>query len=450
MVWVERCIHERIPAAQGTDSLAEAADGQAEFGSLIAAILASRANAIAVTGASPIRGSRRDAPMPHIRPKTTKRGLLTAGGSGKRIYAIDLPVVRVTRMRPRSTISDVAKAAGVSTTTVSRYLNKRLNLPAGTVQRVESAIHRLDYRPNVNAQRLLKGATNVIGIATPDIANPFYAELASAVEERAAEVGYSVILCSTRNRLDQELIYLERLAARHVDGLLFLTNHGDDGTLRRAIGQRGDLVLLDEDVPGLSVPKIFVENEIGGFIATERLVDAGHSRIAHITGPENLFSARERHEGYRRALARAGLKAHSELRLFGRYDRAFGREAADRLLSLRAPPTAIFAASDYLVLGVLDALREHGLSCPSDISIVGFDDMPFASLLDPPITTIRQPIRLMGERGVDALVARLENLKDAPEPLRLPVTLVERASVGPPASKIRRSEPASNMGRGRM
>jgi LacI family transcriptional regulator len=353
-------------------------------------------------------------------------------------------------MRPRSTISDVAKAAGVSTTTVSRYLNKRLNLPAGTVQRVESAIRRLDYRPNVNAQRLLKGATNVIGIATPDIANPFYAELASAVEERAAEVGYSVILCSTRNRLDQELIYLERLAARHVDGLLFLTNHGDDGTLRRAIGRRGDLVLLDEDVPGLSVPKIFVENEIGGFIATERLVGAGHSRIAHITGPENLFSARERHEGYRRALARAGLKAHSELSLFGRYDRAFGREAAGRLLSLRAPPTAIFAASDYLVLGVLDALREHGLSCPTDISIVGFDDMPFASLLDPPITTIRQPIRLMGERGVDALVARLENLKDAPEPLRLPVSLVERASVGPPASKIRRSAPASNMGRGRV
>jgi LacI family transcriptional regulator len=117
---------------------------------------------------------------------------------------------------------------------------------------------------------------------------------------------------------------------------------------------------------------------------------------------------------------------------------------------LRAPPTAIFAASDYLVLGVLDALREHGLSCPTDISIVGFDDMPFASLLDPPITTIRQPIRLIGERGVDALVARLENLKDAPEPLRLPVSLVERASVGPPASKIRRSAPASNMGRGRM
>jgi LacI family transcriptional regulator len=328
-------------------------------------------------------------------------------------------------------------------TTVSRYLNKRLNLPADTTLRIESAIRRFDYRPNVNAQRLLKGSTNVIGIATPDIANPFYAELASSVEERAAEFGYGVILCSTRNRLDQELACLERLAARHVDGLIFLTNHGDDGTLRQAIGKRRDLVLLDEDVRGLSVPKIFVENENGGFLATKRLADAGHVWIAHVTGPNNLFSVQERYTGYRRALAEYGLEKHSGLVFFGRYDRPFGREAANRLLSLRNPPTAIFAASDYLVLGVLDALRERGLSAPRDLSLVGFDDMPFASLLDPPITTISQPIRLMGERGVDALIARLGDSSDTPEAERLPVELVERASVGPPARDGWRAAPVS-------
>jgi LacI family transcriptional regulator len=341
-------------------------------------------------------------------------------------------------MATRSTINDVAKAAMVSTTTVSRYLNKRLSLPAETLERIERAIRDLDYRANVNAQRLISGATNVIGIATPDIGNPFYAALASAVEERAATFGYSVILCSTRNRLDQELGHIERLAARHVDGLLFLTNHGDDGSLRRAIGRRTDLVLLDEDVPGLDVPKIFVENENGGFVATRRLIEAGHTRIAHISGPKNLFSVRERHAGYRRALGESGLAPRAELVAFGRYDRAFGFEAAERLLSLPNPPTAIFAASDYLVVGVLDALRARGLCAPDDLSIVGFDDMPFASLMDPPITTIRQPIRLMGERGVEALVERLKNAEHNPEPVRLRVTLVERASVGPPAAEKRR------------
>jgi LacI family transcriptional regulator len=349
-------------------------------------------------------------------------------------------------MATRSTIRDVAKAAMVSTTTVSRYLNKRLTLPAQTRERVERAIRDLDYRANVNAQRLISGDTHMIGIATPDIGNPFFAALASAVEERAAALGYGVILCSTRNQLEQELRHIERLAARHLDGLLFLTNHGDDGSLRRAIGRRRDLVLLDEDVPGLDAPRIFVENENGGFIATRRLIEAGHTRIAHVSGPKNLFSVRERYAGYRRALGESGLTTRPEWIALGRYDRAFGFEAAERLLSLPHPPTAIFAASDYIVFGVLDALRSRGLSAPDDLSIVGFDDMPFASLTDPPITTIRQPIRLMGERGVDALVERLKNAGYDPEPERLRVTLVERASVGPPASKARRGAPARELG----
>lgn len=337
----------------------------------------------------------------------------------------------------RTTIRDVAQAARVSTTTVSRYINKNITLPDDTAARIDRAILELRYRPNVVAQRLLKGATEIIGLATPDIGNPFFAELASAVEARAAEHGYSVILCSTGNRLDQELSHLERLASRHADGLLFLTSHGDDGTLRRAFEGRRNIVLVDEDIQGLDVPKIFVENERGGYLAARCLLEAGHSRIAHISGPPNLFSVRERADGFRRALRESGLALPDEFVLFGRYDRAFGREAAQRLLSLPMPPTAIFAASDYLVMGVLDALRELGLSSPRDISLVGFDDTPFASLLAPPITTVRQPIRLMGERGVDALIARIKGEDGTVRPERLPVTLIERASVAPPAATAR-------------
>lgn len=332
----------------------------------------------------------------------------------------------------KSTIHDVARAALVSTTTVSRYLNNNLRLPIETTTRIDQAIHELRYRPNVLARRLLKGATEVIGLATPDIGNPFFAELASAVEARAAAAGYSVILCSTGNRLEQELIYLERLASRHVDGLIFLTNHGDDGTLRRAFVDRRNIVLLDEDIQGLDVPKVFVENEHGGYLATQCLLAAGHERIAHVSGPPNLFSVRERAAGFRRALAEHRVEAPKDYVIFGRYDRDFGHEAAARLLALAEPPTAIFAASDYLVMGILDGLRELGLSAPEDLSLVGFDDMPFASLLNPPITTVRQPIRALGERGVDALIARISKIDEPTTRERLPVTLIERASVGAP------------------
>jgi LacI family transcriptional regulator len=362
----------------------------------------------------------------------------------KTVYANDLPAIfeagaddlerRDAGMarESKSTIHDVAQAAGVSATTVSRYLNNSLRLPVETTTRIDQAIDALRYRPNVLARRLLKGATEVIGLATPDIGNPFFAELASAVEARAAALGYSVILCSTGNRLEQELIYLERLASRHVDGLIFLTNHGDDGTLRRAFVDRRNIVLLDEDIQGLDVPKVFVENERGGYLATKCLLAAGHRRIAHVSGPPNLFSVRERAAGFRQAMVKYGLDTSDDYMLFGRYDREYGHEAATRLLALPRPPTAIFAASDYLVMGILDALRDLGLSAPEDLSLVGFDDMPFSSLLDPPITTVRQPIRALGERGVDALIARINKIDEPAVRERLPVTLIERASVGAP------------------
>jgi LacI family transcriptional regulator len=332
----------------------------------------------------------------------------------------------------KSTIRDVAQYAGVSTTTVSRYINKSLLLPTETTGRIDSAIRELRYRPNVLAQRLLKGATETIGLVTPDIGNPFFAELASSVEARARAHGFSVILCSTGSQLDQELAYLERLASRYADGLLFLTNHGDDGTLRRALEGRHNVVLLDEDIGGLDVPKVFVENERGGYLATQCLIEAGHTRIAHVTGPRNLFSVLEREKGFHLAMKEKGIRVREEYLTFGRYDRAYGREAAAYLLSLPEPPTAVFAASDYLVMGILEVLRDSGLSSPRDVSLVGFDDMAFASLLDPPITTIQQPIRLLGERGVDVLVGRI-NGNDRPAALdRLPVTLIKRESVGPP------------------
>src|SRR3569623_479447 len=187
-------------------------------------------------------------------------------------------------------LQEVAQTAGVSKTTVSRYLNKSIALPAATIARIDAAIARHDYRPNGLARRLSTGRTEASGPVVPEIREPFFAELASAVEDEADRHGYTIFISSTRSDRDRELASLDRLRDHHVDGLIMLTNTADDGTLARAMARRRNLVLLDEDIPGVTVPKVFDENEAGGCRATRYLLDAGHRSIGYLGGPTSLIS----------------------------------------------------------------------------------------------------------------------------------------------------------------
>ncbi|CAB3793973.1 HTH-type transcriptional repressor CytR [Pararobbsia alpina] len=336
-----------------------------------------------------------------------------------------------------STIRDVAEHASVSKATVSRYLNRSLALPPETAKRIDDAIRALNYRQNSLARRLSLGSSETIGLAMPDVANPFFAEIADEVELAASKLGYGVALCITRNQLERESLYLRWLDTRHLDGLILVTNRPDDGTLRTLIGERRNIVLIDEDVPGTEVPKVFVDNVEGGYLATRHLIEAGHRRIGHITGPKALLTVQERFDGYRRALAQADIAFDATLVRFGAYERQFGHDAAVDLLDLPSPPTAVFASSDYLAVGMLEALRDRQLEVPRDMSIVGFDDMEFANLLMPPISTLRQSARDLGRTGVEMLLERLagkrQGATDTPPTVhRLPVRLIERASVARP------------------
>ncbi len=335
----------------------------------------------------------------------------------------------------KSTIRDVALEAGVSPATVSRFLNNTIELPEATGRRITAAVARLNYRPNLLAKRLSLGSSQMIGLVTPDIANPFFAALAAAAEDEASRLGYSVLLSSTLGARAREIANIEQLAARHVDGLIIMTNRPDDGSLAGYLAGRRDVVLLDEDIPGADVPKIFVENEVGAYAATRHLIEAGHRAIGHIGGPVDLFSARERHAGFARAMAEAGLPIADEHVFLGRYEQSWGSAAIRAFMSERKPPTAVFTSSDYIAIGALKALREMGLSVPADLSIVSFDDMPFADLLDPPLTTVRQPADEMGRRGVRALIGLIKGEFVAPQQ-RLPTELIQRHSVG-----LRRSRP---------
>jgi LacI family transcriptional regulator len=328
-------------------------------------------------------------------------------------------------------IHDVALSAGVSPTTVSRYLNKRIDLPAPTAARIDAAIAQLDYRPNLLARRLSTGRSEAIGLVTPEIANPFFAELAAAVEDEAERNGYAVFMSSTRGDAAREVASLKRLSDRHVDGMILMTNRPDDGSLGGLIGDGAKVVLIDEDIPNVHVPRIFVENAEGSYQATCHLIEAGHRRIAMIGGTKGLLSVSERRAGFERAMREASLTIRPEHLQIGDYSRTFGGQATTALLATGEPPTAIVAASDFIAIGVMQTLRERGLSIPRDMSLVGFDDMPLADLMDPALTTIRQPIETMGRLGFQTLLALIRG-ETVPMLTRLPVALIVRNSVAAP------------------
>ncbi|WP_334174149.1 LacI family DNA-binding transcriptional regulator [Pseudoxanthobacter sp.] len=327
-------------------------------------------------------------------------------------------------------LKDVAARAGVSVATVSRMLNGTLELPEDTRARINEAIRALDYRPNPHARRLSRGRSDTIGLVVPDIANPFFATLVAAVEEEAGRHGLELSLFATLNRADREIGYLRLIERNHVDGLIFVTNHPDDGTLAARISGAGRVIVVDEDVPGALAPKLFCDNEMGGRLVGRHLAENGHRRVLFLSGPPEMVSARGRLRGLQQGLGpEADVTIHT-----GDYSIAFGREAARRFIAGGCQATAIFATSDEIVIGLMEVFREAGLHVPADVSLVGFDDVGPLHLFAPPVTSVRQPIRALGARAL-ALLLETDWQKPAEKrpPELLPVELVVRESVAPPA-----------------
>lgn len=339
-------------------------------------------------------------------------------------------------------LRDVAQVANVSVATVSRHLNGTLNLPAGTSARIAAAIRDLNYKPNPHARRLSLGRSDMLGLVIPDIANPFFAELAAAVEEGAGANGLGLVLCVTRHCVERELEYLAHMRRNLVDGLLLVTGHGASEALARTINAEHGVVLLDEDIAGSHAPKVFADNRGGGRLAARHLIAAGHRRLGFVGGPDGMFSTVERRAGFLAEIHAAGAGCHLAFETSGEYTIQHGRAAAARLLGAEARPTALFVASDEITLGLLGELRAHGIAVPGEISIVTFDDVGPLHLLQPPLTAIRQPIAEMGQQGVDLLIARLRGGAAPCQPLQLPVQLVERGSVAaPPAPRRAAAQP---------
>jgi LacI family transcriptional regulator len=328
-----------------------------------------------------------------------------------------------------TTIRDVAEAAELSPAAVSRYLNGDIVLPKTSASRIDRAVQELNYQPNRLARNLSMGQSKMIGLIIPDISNPFFATLACAVEEVAFKAGYGVLLCNTQNDREREFSYLKLLSGRQLDGILFLTNQAENPELAEILQRNRNVVLIDEDVPGVSAPRIFSENRAGGYLATRHLLENGHERIAFIGGPKNLLSTRERFTGFENALQERGLKPITQLVRFGPYTSDFGRDTAIRFFETKKRPTAIFASSDYVALGVLNAAHRAELEIPESLSLIGFDDMPLAELLQPPLTTVRQSAQNLGAEGTRVLLNVIAGEPFERVETRLPVQLIQRGSV---------------------
>lgn len=329
------------------------------------------------------------------------------------------------------TIRDVAARAGVSVATVSRVVNHSPHrVSPATRRRVASAVRSMGYHANIIAQGLKQRRTRTIALIVPDISNPFFPAIARGIEDRAQERGYAVLLCNTYEDLARERTYLDLLRKRMIDGLIFATIGSNTRHLRTLRDERLPVVLVARGVDGVPIDAVLVDNFRGEFEATSHLISLGHRRIVHIAGPASLHVAAERRRGYLRALEAAGVPEQDAVVAEGDFSSDGGREAARALLKQNRPFTAVAAANDLMAIGAMEALRHAGKRVPDDVAVVGFDDITFASLVSPALTTVAQPKYRMGQLAMDRLLELMDGSDAGPRQTVLPPKLVVRESCG--------------------
>jgi LacI family transcriptional regulator len=326
------------------------------------------------------------------------------------------------------TIREVAESAGVSYATVSHVINNTRVVSQETRERVIAAMTALNYRPNALARSLRQGKTNTMGLVLPDSANPFFAEISRGIEDEAFKKGYSVFLCNTELDTQRELFYVDVLSKKQVDGIIFVAAGDQADSLDFLVRQNMPVVLIDRDLPNVVVDAVLTDHQLGGVLATRHLIELGHKRIACIAGPSSITPSAERITGYRMALEEAGLSYDENLLLRGDYHAQSGMEITHSILKMDPRPTAIFALNDLMALGALRAAAEASCSVPSDLAIVGYDDLELAQFTNPPLTTIAQPKKEIGAQAVNLLVERISRKDRSPSRLVLPPELIVRRS----------------------
>ncbi len=332
----------------------------------------------------------------------------------------------------RVTLRDVAHHVGVHPSTVSRALNPETrHMVTGEIAtKVEHAAQSLGYRPNPMAYSLKTNRSLTVGVIIPDLTNPLFPPIIRGIEDVLGKRGYTAVIANTDNDFDREELILDRMRARRVDGLILATARRDDPLLAEYRADGVPLVLVNRDVDDHSIRSVINDDAEGIRLAIEHLTGLGHRWIADIAGPQALSTGFQRHQAYRETMSAQGLDIDDELIIFcDAYSVAAGYRAMSELLAKQRNFTASLAGNDLIALGCYDALREAGLSCPDDVSVVGFNDMPFIDKMAPPLTTVRIPHYDIGAEAARVLLSEMDNGEElSDEQIRLPCELIVRGS----------------------
>lgn len=318
----------------------------------------------------------------------------------------------------------------MSVATVSHVINGTRKVAPETAARVRQAMEELDYQPNAVAQSLRTRTTHAIGVVVSDITNPFFATLVRGAEDAALEAGFSLIVCNSDEDPDKEDLYVRLLRRRRMDGLLIApTRDGASPAIRELAQQKMPFVFIDRKAKGIAADAVLSDNVGGAYQATRHLIERGHRRIGIVLGIPGATTTEERFAGYRQALAEAGLSVVEELVVWGGYRVEGGRKAGAELLSLADPPTAIFSTNNLMTVGVLQELSARGIGIPKQVAVVGFDDLDWTEMANPPLTVVAQRPYEIGYQAFEILLGRRGRAGDTKyREIRLPVELNIRRS----------------------
>ena len=327
-------------------------------------------------------------------------------------------------------IYDVAREAKVSVFTVSAVINETGRVSTTLSRRVEAAIHKLNYRPNLLARSLAKQQTHTLGIVVTDIANPFFPAIVRAAEDAAQKAGYSILLCNSDDKADKEALYLELLISKRVDGIILnKTPSALSVTQRRMLEEaKTPIVLLMRTCPDLKTDIVQTNDKQGAMDAIAHLARIGHKQIAFVSGPLNVSNARARRQGYCKALEQWGLKYDENLMFEGDYRIESGRRAGHALLPQR--PDAVLVTNYLMTIGLMSAAEEIGLRCPEDFALVSFDEYPWSGCFRPRLTTVELPKEELGDTAVRLLLERIQGKSNTPQIVTLSPRLRVRESCG--------------------
>jgi LacI family transcriptional regulator len=329
------------------------------------------------------------------------------------------------------TIRDVARAAGVSTATAARALGGYGHASPAARRKVSESARQLGYRPNVVARALVSRATTTVGLVVGDIENPFFAAAARGLADVMDAHGYTVLLANADEDAGRERRAVDALRARQVDGMVVVPAPGASPEhLTELVTAGVPLVLLDRAVVGVAADSVLVRNVAGARAAVAHLAGLGHRRIGVVSDSPEITSSAERIQGYRQALRAAGIAPEPGLISIGGPTRDDGEAAALRLLDRADRPTAVFTANNFMTVGALRAARSLGLRIPDDVALVGFDDLDWTTLVQPPVTVVRQPVADLGRVAGERLLRRLEGDAGPPKRIRLDANLIVRGSCG--------------------